>query len=174
MNYTIYKPNSKNSGSLASFRVSEQETSKGLVARLFVELVPQSGWDQTNKTGSFDNSKKKSIVFNAGEAGELLGCINFSYPWTSFHKSGEVSTSIKFNPWPKEVVIGKEGEVGFWKGTKTDFVLSVSSAGEKKSVVFSSGEIQVFKVLLENFVKLHLVLEGENNKKRFEESQKNK
>lgn len=173
-NYTIFKPNAKSSGGLASFRVSQTKKGEDLVAQLFVELVPQSGWDAGKRTGSFDNSKKKCVMFNIGEAGEMIACIKNGYPWQAFHKSASSSTQITFGPWKKTHEIGKQGGQGHWKGEKNDFVLSVYSDGVPNRITATAGEAECLLILLQDFVRTATVLDGKNHERKFKASQENK
>lgn len=166
MNYTIYKPNPKNTGNLASFRVSETikaETGE-YQTQLFVEFVPQKSWDATKRVGSFDNEQKKCVMFNLTEAGELISCIENDYPWSAVHRANDVQTNITFQPWVKDHEVGQKDSKGYWKGKKTDFVLSVYSGGKSNRIVISVGEIQVVKRILIEYIRLSMETDTKNRK----------
>ena len=171
MSYTIYKPNSKNTGGLASFRVSKSEKGDDTIAQLFVEFVPQDGWDNDKKLGAFSKTDKKCVMFNVSEAGEMIACMKHSYPWQAYHSSGTVSTQITFGPWEKEHEVGKKGNAGHWKGKKNDWVLSVYSDGQRSGITMSAGEAEVVLKLLESFVTTALELNQANHDRRFAEAQ---
>ena len=156
MHYTIFKPNAKSTGGLGSFRVAQTKKGDDWVAQLFIELVPQSGWDAAKRVGSFDNSKKKCIMLNAGEAGEMINSINKRVEWKSFHKSGDTSTQISFGPWEQTMV------------------LSVNSDGKQNRIGATIGELECLKILLEHFIKTSLSLSAKNNDRKFKESQDGK
>jgi|DEB0MinimDraft_6_1074348.scaffolds.fasta_scaffold39029_2 hypothetical protein len=174
MSYTIYKPNSKSTGGLASFRVSKSEKGDDTVAQLFVEFVPQESWDSKSRTGKFSKTTKKCVMFNVSEAGEMIACLKNGYPWQTYHKSESSDTQITFGPWAKDHEVGKKGNNGYWSGKKNDWVLSVYTNGERSGITASAGEAEVLLRLLEKFVDTALLCNAANHKRRFEESQKNK
>lgn len=174
MSYTIYKPNAKSTGGLASFRVSKSEKGDDTIAQLFVEFVPQVDWDSKNRVGSFSKTEKKCIMLNVSEAGEMIACLKNGYPWQTYHKSEAADSQITFGPWGKDHEVGKKGNAGYWSGKKNDWVLSVYSDGKRNGITATAGEAEVLLRLLEKFVDTALHCNAVNHQRRFEESQAKK
>jgi hypothetical protein len=96
----FFKPNSKTTGHLCSFKYSKLDNS------FMAELVKQSSWNAETHQGSFagkDPSKKVSIKLSETEIGQILACIKKNIDvcggkaW--YHASKNQITRIKFEPW---------------------------------------------------------------------------
>jgi len=96
----FFKPNSKSTGHLCSFKYSKLDNS------FMAELVKQSSWNAQTHQGSFagkDPSKKVSIKLSEIEIGQILACIKKNIDvcggkaW--YHASKNQITRIKFEPW---------------------------------------------------------------------------
>lgn len=102
MSIQIYKPNKSNSGFGFSFSLGIDKKSGEPV--LFVNGIAQYSW--SNGSGTFQgnsNDPKKTVTvkFNEFECGAIINCLQRRYEWSTFHKSGENKTTIKFTPWDK-------------------------------------------------------------------------
>ncbi len=102
MNIQIYKPNKSNTGFGFSFSAGDDKKSGEPV--LFVNGIAQYSWN--NGSGTFQgnsNNPEKTITvkFNEFECGSIINCLEKRYEWSTYHKSGENNTSIKFTPWDK-------------------------------------------------------------------------
>jgi hypothetical protein len=106
----FFKPNSKSTGHLCSFKYSKLDNS------FMAELVKQSSWDAQRHQGSFagkDPSKKVSVKLSEFEVGQILACIKKNIDvcggkaW--YHASKNQITRIKFEPWFK-----MSNESGTW------------------------------------------------------------
>ena len=74
MNFTLYKPNSKNQGSAFSFSINKGKNDKPV---LFVSMIQQYSWNDSRKTGSFKENAKNpeksaTTALSLIEAGEIL------------------------------------------------------------------------------------------------------
>jgi hypothetical protein len=96
----FFKPNSKSTGHLCSFKYSKLDNS------FMAELVKQSSWNAQTHQGSFagkDPSKKVSVKLSENEIGQILACIKKNIDvcggkaW--YHASKNQITRIKFEPW---------------------------------------------------------------------------
>lgn len=111
MRLAFYKPNSKNTGSAASFQIARKEGEEPI---FFVNIINQHSWDAAKRIGSFAGSRKdpnKNVSFKLGETelGEILHTINTGIGWSGYHKSPNGSTQIRFAAYKKKRGI-KEGE----------------------------------------------------------------
>lgn len=169
MLYTIYKPNAKNAGGLASFRVQKKkDEKKGWESLLFVELLPQKSWNNEKRTGSFDKDRKKHIMLNISEAGEFINTFRTKTPFSAFHKNGNTSTSISLTTYnSKRKVNGEFVE-------QTNFGLMVRSGDNTIKVPISPGEAESLIVLLQHYMKESMSLSFKNEQDRFKQSQKEK
>jgi len=126
----FYKPNPKVGGAACSFSV----TSTGKAQGFYIQLVKQTGWDDKNKTGSFDKNpeNKINLKFSPTEiAGMMEICQKKKGQAKFFHTTGDTSSQITFGVYPF-----KEGEALTPKG----IALSVSKGEKKASVPFTFAE----------------------------------
>lgn len=171
MKYSVYKPNSKNTGCLFSFEIGN--TREGSIA-LFVSAVQQSGWNDKNKTGSFKENAKNpqkstTIKISVGEAGEFLSSFKTRVPFTAFHKNNEDTTIISLTPWDKERKIkSKDKETSY---TTNAFGISISkNSASNFKIALEAGETEVLSLLLKEFISQSLIAEKENYKKQLQNS----
>ena len=164
MKYTLYKPNSKNTGCACSFDIGSSGKNNGV--SLYISFVLQSGWNDSNKTGSFKENAKNpdktaTVKLSAHEAGEFLSSLKTRIPYVAFHKSSEDTTIIKFTPWDKERKIkGKDSEESY---SSPAFGLSISrNSSQSFKVALEAGETMVLAELLKDFIKQSLYAEAQN------------
>jgi hypothetical protein len=106
MSIQIYKPNKSNSGFGFSFSAGNDKKSGEPV--LFVNGIAQYSWN--NGSGTFQrnsNNPEKTVTvkFNEFECGAIINCIKNRYEWSTYHKSNNNQTTIKFTPWDKIAAI---------------------------------------------------------------------
>tara|TARA_R100000479_G_C6344392_1_gene186609 strand:- start:341 stop:907 length:567 start_codon:yes stop_codon:yes gene_type:complete len=164
MNFTLYKPNSKNTGSAFSFTIAKDKKNNPV---LFVSMIQQHSWNEKYKTGSFkqnakDPQKSAVIKLSATEAGEILSSFKTRIPFIAFHKRENDSTIIKFNPWDKKrKIVDNKGES--FVDTPA-FGLTVS---KKSSLSFKlpieAGETEVLAELFREYIKQSFSTFGKNN-----------
>jgi len=104
MSISLYKPNSKNTGSAFSFQAGIDNKSQELT--LYIKAVKQHSWDADKRQGYFHQNAKdpdKNIIlkFNEFEIGSFIAAIDNRVEYSTFHAFGEDKTSIKFLPWDK-------------------------------------------------------------------------
>ena len=105
MSISIYKPNSKNTGSGFSFQMGIE--SKNKEPALFIKSILQHSWDADKRQGYFrDNldhpDKNITVKFSEFEIGHILHAMRTRSTYTAFHAYGDDKTSIKFMPWQKK------------------------------------------------------------------------
>lgn len=117
MSISIYKPNSKNSGSGFSFQIG---ISKNQEPALFVKSILQANWDSNKKQGSFrenlDNPEKNiTVKFSEYEVGHIIHAMRTRCTYTTYHSYESDRTNIKFMPWEKKAKKSMKTEDGEWK-----------------------------------------------------------
>ena len=119
MSISIYKPNSKNTGSGFSFQMGVDTKSKE--PALFIKSILQHTWDSQKKQGYFkdnlDNPEKNiTVKFSEFEIGHIMHAMRTRSTYTTFHAYGEDKTSIKFMPWQKKSKKSAKNEkTGEWE-----------------------------------------------------------
>ena len=119
MSISIYKPNSKNSGSGFSFQMGIE--SKNKEPALFIKSILQHSWDAEKKQGYFkdnvDNPDKNiTVKFSEFEIGHILHAMRTRSTYTTFHAYADDKTSIKFMPWQKKSKSSaKNPQTGKWE-----------------------------------------------------------
>ena len=154
MKYTLYKPNSKNTGSAFSFELGKSKNGDTV---LYVSMIQQYAWNDTTKNGSFKENAKNpeksaSIKLSAIEAGEFLSSFKTRIPYVAFHKSKDDTTIIKLTPWDKvKKVKEQDGEKSY---TTPAFGLNVSrNSSQTFRLPLEAGEIEVLGKFLEEYIK---------------------
>ena len=153
MKFTLYKPNSKNTGAAFSFDLTKDK--KG-AAVLYVSMVQQHSWNDQTKSGSFKENAKNSeksgtIKLSPTEAGEVLSSFKTRIPFLAFHRSGEDTTIIKFAPWDKKRKI-KEKDGDKWYDTPA-FGLSVTkNSSHTFKLPLEAGETEALSELLKEYI----------------------
>jgi hypothetical protein len=104
MNVALFKPNSKNTGSLGDFRISQKGSEEPI---FYLRLTAQASWDDNKRLGTFSEniknpSKTVSVKFNEFELGEILNAFDRDSAWSSFHDFND-KLSISLKPWQKTV-----------------------------------------------------------------------
>jgi hypothetical protein len=169
MQYTVFKPNPKNTGGLVNLRIATTKNNKKDVWEkvLFAEFLPQKGWNDATKSGSFDASKKRSIAINVGEAGEMLYSVKRNVPFQNYHKSGDRSCWVKFIPYSRKREVGKEGDKTHWVGEVDNYAFGYSEKGVSVNIPLTSGEAEVFCLMLESYIKESMALDAKESDKKF-------
>jgi hypothetical protein len=154
MKFTLYKPNSKNTGAAFSFEAGKSKN--GDIA-LYVSMIQQYGWNDVTKNGSFKENAKNpeksaSIKLSVIEAGEFLSSFKTRIPYVAFHKSKDDTTIIKLTPWDKvKKVKEQDGEKSY---TTPAFGLNVSrNSNQTFRIPLEAGETEVLAQFLENYIK---------------------
>ena len=169
MTYTVFKPNPKGSGGLVNLRIATTKNKKtdSWEKVLFAEFLPQKSWNDATKSGSFDPTKKRTIAINIGEAGEMLYSVKKNVPFQNYHKSGDRSCWVKFIPYPRKREVGKEGDKTHWTGDVDNYAFGYSEKGGGVNIPLSSGEAEVFCLLLESYIKESMALDAKEQDKKF-------
>lgn len=162
MQFKLYKPNSKNSGSAFSFQLGKNKDGSPC---FFINAVLQAKWNDQYKTGSFKENAKnpdKSCVvkMNPNEAGEILSSIRSRIPVDFFHKTDKGSTVIKFTPWDKDRRI---------KGTNGDetykspaFGFSIIKGKSAFKIALEAGETEVLAAFMKELIRADLYFDKRN------------
>ena len=153
MNFTIYKPNSKNTGSAFSFSVNKGKNDKTV---LFVSMIQQYSWNDDRKTGSFKENAKNSeksatTALSAIEAGEILSSFKSRIPFVAFHKKDQDTTIIKFAPWDKKRKI-KEKDGDKWYETPAFGINITRNSTQTFRIPLEAGEVEALAQLLKEFI----------------------
>ena len=153
MNFTLYKPNSKNTGSAFSFSVNKGRNDKTV---LFVSMIQQYSWNDDRKTGSFKENAKNSeksatTALSAIEAGEILSSFKSRIPFVAFHKKDQDTTIIKFAPWDKKRKI-REKDGDKWYETPAFGVSVTRNSSQTYKLPLEAGETEVLSALLKKYI----------------------
>lgn len=173
MKYQIYKPNAKNEGCAAGFSLVEGQDGAPV---LYINVVLQSGWDNSKKTGSFSANAKNpqksgNFKMNANEAGEILSAFKHRVPANFFHKFNEDTTMIRFTPWDKKKTI--KGARGDEEVTYPAFGMSISkNSSANFRLAMEAGETEVLSVLLSEFIARELEYQTSKQKQYQSNNQK--
>lgn len=101
----FYKPNAKGTGHACSFDLQ----STGESAGVYLEIVKQTGWNDSTKLGTFKDGKKVKLKFNAMEAAGFLDALRNNRELKLFHSTEANKTGINFVPYKN-----KDGvQIGF-------------------------------------------------------------
>jgi hypothetical protein len=150
MQLAFHKPNSKNSGFLFGFKISENK-------EFFIEAIKQFSWNDETKNGSFkenaksqDPSKKLSVKLTMFEAGEILNVINSSGAYSTVHVSNKGKTIIACSTKLEEKTVGQNT----FKLKRLSF--SISKDENKYFMLLAPGELECLRVFLVEFIKISL------------------
>lgn len=119
MSLSIYKPNSKNTGSGFSFQLGLNPKNNESV--LYIKSIKQHSWDSNKKQGYFQENvgnpdKNITVKFNEFEIGNMIYAISTSTEYSTFHSYQEDKTSIKLGPWDKKAKKSiKNPDTGEWE-----------------------------------------------------------
>jgi len=154
MNFTLYKPNSKNQGSAFSFSINKGKNDKPV---LFVSMIQQHSWNDSRKTGSFKENAKNpdksaTTALSLIEAGEILSSFKNRIPFVAFHKKDQDTTIIKFAPWDKKRKV-KEKDGDKWYETPAFGINITRNSTQIFRIPLEAGEVEVLAELLKEFIK---------------------
>ena len=170
MKYTLYKPNSKNSGAAFSFDSVKDKNGKNV---LFVSMIQQHSWDEKRKNGSFKENAKNpdksaTIMLSFNEAGEFISSFKSRIPFVAFHKKNDDTTIIKLTPWDKKrKIVGQDGEQ--WLETPAWGLSVTRNSSQTFKLPIEAGESAVLEELLKSYI--HECLEA--NKTDYSKSNQN-
>lgn len=130
---TIYKPNAKNTGALASFTASSKDEC------IYVEMLKQKAWDAEKKTGTFDNEKKTSAKIGEFEIGGMIRAIEHGEKFHAYHSTKSSSKTVSLSP-------------ASWKNNKGEEVNFLSfqigvGKDDKFNIGITYAEAEVIKML---------------------------
>jgi hypothetical protein len=97
----FYKANSKSSGSACSFSLTTTGKGQGI----YVQIVKQTSWNESTKTGSFDKNQdnKIHVKFSLAEVAAMMEVCQRRKGKKSFvHKTDAGTSSISFGVYPDE------------------------------------------------------------------------
>lgn len=172
MKLTIFKPSPKNNGGLVNFRVTQTKAKDdSWKSALFAEFVPQKGWNAEKRTGSFDPEKKRFVLINVGEAGEILHTMKTGIPFQNYHDSGDKSCWVKFGAYETTRKFGRQGDKGYREDKITNYAIGVSEKGNSISVSLTPGEAENFRILLESYIKESMAIDAKEHDKKFKKAQ---
>lgn len=148
MSLSIYKPNSKNTGSGFSFQLGMNKKTEE--SALYVKAIKQHSWDNNKKQGYFQENvgkpdKNITVKFNEYEIGNLIYSISTKTEYSTFHSFQEDKTSIKMSTWDKKskksVKNDKTGEwEEVWETTKAYSLSFTRNGNENFSIALENGE----------------------------------
>jgi hypothetical protein len=159
MSISIYKPNSKNSGSGFSFQIG---ISKVQEPAMFAKSILQSNWDSKKKQGSFkenlDNPDKNiTVKFSEYEVGHIIHAMRTRCTYTTYHSYESDRTNIKFMPWEKKAKKSIKNEDGEWVDQWVQvpaFSVSFTRNGNQNFVIgLEPGETETVVEFLKFFLK---------------------
>lgn len=164
---TLFKPNKKNNGVLASFqKVKNENNDRGEVC-VMLNIVRQSSWDDSKKTGSFrwgENDRKdntKNVKLNVFELGSLIhGFENY----LEGVKDNSVNLFHRFNDTSTAIWLGRH------KGGEGNFVFSVSEGNNKFLFGITPGEAVVISEFFRTVIQENAALQHELNQRFFEKT----
>ena len=154
MKFTLYKPNSKNTGAAFSFDLAKDKKGNAV---MYVSMIQQHSWNDKTKSGSFKENAKNpeksgTIKLSANEAGEVLSSFKTRIPFVAFHRRNDDTTIIKFTPWDKKrKIMGKDGDT--WHETPAFGVSvtrnsSMTFTAKKSWKVTNSANMLIRKTLI--------------------------
>ena len=158
MSISIYKPNSKNTGSGFSFKIG---SSKNNDPALFITSILQHSYDKDKRQGYFkdnqDNPDKTiNLKFSEFEVGHILHAMRTRSTYKTFHAYGEDKTSITFMPWAKKAKQSAKNKDGDWvdEWVEVDaFSLSFVRNGNQNFVIgLEPGETETVMEFLKFFL----------------------
>jgi hypothetical protein len=166
MKYTLYKPNSKNTGAAFSFDLVNDRNNKPV---LFVSMIQQHSWNDSAKTGSFKENAKNpeksaTIKLTENEAGEFLSSFKTRIPYVAFHKKDDSTTIIKLTPWDKARKVKEQNGEQSFNTPAWGFSVSKNSSQLFKLPI-EAGEAEVLSELFRVYITKVLESSGNEYKK---------
>jgi|TARA_R100001460_G_scaffold17878_2_gene38092 hypothetical protein len=153
MKFTLYKPNSKNTGAAFSFDLAKDKKNNAV---MYVSMIQQHSWNDKTKSGSFKENAKNpeksgTIKLSANEAGEILSSFKTRIPFVAFHRRNDDTTIIKFTPWDKKrKIMVKDGEQ--WHETPAFGVSVTRNSSMTFKLPLEAGETEVLSELLKKYI----------------------
>jgi len=153
MKFTLYKPNSKNTGSAFSFDLAKDKKGNAV---MYVSMIQQHSWNDQTKSASFKENAKNpeksgTIKLSPTEAGEVLSSFKTRIPFVAFHRRGEDTTIIRFTPWDKKrKVMEKEGEK--WHTTPAFGLTVTRNSSQTFKLPLEAGETEALSELLKKYI----------------------
>jgi hypothetical protein len=160
---TLFKANPRNTGALVSFKFTAKSNKKGEPFKegaVYVSLVKQVSWNESNKTGSFSGGSQTSIKLSPIEVGRFIRVLEKDETYNTVHRSDSGMTIIDFKPYVKN---------GEFKGY--GLAINKNTDGEKESFMVGIGlgeDVQVREFLKLALEHIHLAAYAEE-KRRTEE-----
>lgn len=154
MKYTLYKPNSKNTGAAFSFDSVKDKDGRNV---MFVSMIQQHSWDDKKKNGSFKENAKNpdksaTIMLSYNEAGEILSSFKSRIPFVAFHKKNDETTIIKLTPWDKKrKIVNQDGEE--WVETPAWGISVTKNSSQTFKLPIEAGESEVLSELLKDYIR---------------------
>src|SRR6056300_1312629 len=115
----FYKPNEKKTGHACSFQYAKD-------GNFYFSFAKQTGWNDSNKTGSFKSSDKSNSIngkLSPTEVCSIIDSIDSNREFSAFHKSAKQTLSIKFGPYVRNdeqvgytFAVNKKDQSGEGKG----------------------------------------------------------
>lgn len=143
LTYTLYKPNSKISGSAMSLQLSKDRDC------VYLNMIQQSSWNDETKKGGFkenqgNDQKSLSSKLNMDELGGMLATLkNPAAPWSAFHNFNDNKTQLSLKVWDRSSM-SKPNAMSF----------GVTKNGSLKiGTYFEPGEVECLKVFLMEAIK---------------------
>lgn len=173
MNFTIYKPNSKSTGSAFSFQLTKDNKNKAI---LYVSMIQQYSWNDKSKNGSFKENAKNSeksatMKLSANEAGEILSSFKTRIPFLAFHRKDSDTTIIKFTPWDKKRKIKDQDGDTFYDTPAFGINVTRNSA-QTFRLPLEAGETEVLSELFKEYIRRSLEVVENNSYSPKKETQK--
>jgi uncharacterized membrane protein len=146
MQYNLYKPNSKSSGSAFSFKVIDKDKDGNPTKPTFlIQAIKQASWDSNKRTGSFSANAKdpeKNIYckINENEVGAVLNAIEKYGEFSAYHTFNDDKTTISFKPYEKS------------NGSKAFSLGIIKNSTLKFGIGIELGEARTLKTLLELYL----------------------
>ena len=166
MKYTLYKPNSKNTGAAFSFDLVNDRNNKPV---LFISMIQQYSWNDSTKNGSFKENAKNpeksaTIKLTETEAGEFLSSFKTRIPYVAFHKKDDSTTIIKLSPWDKQRKVKDQGGEQSFDSPAWGLSFSKDSSRVFKLPI-EAGEAEVLAELFKAYIAKVLLCSGQEYKR---------
>lgn len=155
----IYKANKSNRGCACSLSFNSKE------GALFIQLITQTGYDESKHLGSFAGGDKLTIKSNITEVGNFIDVLSRNIEYSTVHKSKDATTQIWFAPY----FVG-EGENKIQRGYGLRVSRKNNDGTESKFLMpFNFGEAQTLKIYFDFFLRHVFSAEYAEQKKAFKE-----
>jgi hypothetical protein len=159
----FYKPNRGNTGAACSFSFNSKEQC------LFVEFVKQTGWNESERTGSFKGGEKANAKFSLTEIGGLLLTCEKLIEFSTFHKSAKNNSQIHFAPFYEKTEGDQRGKLRGLGLRITRTNLEDSSDKQTFSIGLAPSEFTVLREFLKfSLDHIFSALYAEDKKRRQE------